>query len=91
MRTKIRIPLRPSKHLQPCLAFLSGQRVDELKALDQQAARLIREKSLIQTAPARRKAAEATIQRIRERVLRLVGANLVGKEFPELHAQTGRG
>ena len=78
MRTRLSLPLKPHTHLQPCLAFLSGQQRDSLDKLDQEVTRQIRD------APPqrwRRDATEYGIARLRERLRNNLSCTLVGKEF----------
>jgi len=81
IRTSINLPLQPGRHLQPCLAFLSGRDEPFFHELDERTGRLIREKRLARGARDRRAVITASIGRLRERVRRSIAGRLVAKEF----------
>ena len=83
MRPPINRVLLPAKHLQPCLAFLSGQNAAALRELDAKTSRLIRERKIGAGSLGWRKASDAAVQRLRERALRNIGATPVARLFIE--------
>ena len=81
IRTSITLQLQPGRHLQPCLAFLSGRDEPFFHELDEMTGRLIRGQRLEKGARGRRAVMKASIGRLRERLRRTIADRLVVKEF----------